>query len=66
MLRVYTYKNCGSCKKATRWLTEQGIDYVELPIRATPPTLEELKRQLGYQNGELRKLFNTRGAITAS
>ena len=60
-MKIYTYKNCGSCKKATKWLAEQGISFDELPIRDTPPSVEELQLMLGYQNGELRKLFNTGG-----
>lgn len=61
MLKVYTYKNCGSCKKATKWLSAQGLAFEECPIRETPPTLDELKQQLSYQGGVLRKLFNTAG-----
>ena len=60
-MKIYTYKNCGTCKKATKWLKAQGIDFEELPIRETPPGVDALKRMLAYQNGELRKLFNTAG-----
>lgn len=60
-MKIYTYKNCGSCKKATKWLKEQGIGFEELPIRETPPSIDELKQMLAYQNGELKKLFNTAG-----
>ena len=60
-MKIYTYKNCGSCKKAIKWLDAQGITYKELPIRETPPSVTELRKMLGYQNGELRKLFNTAG-----
>lgn len=60
-MKIYTYKNCGSCKKATKWLNEKGVAFVELPIRETPPTVTELKQMLAYQNGELKRLFNTAG-----
>lgn len=60
-MRIYTYKNCGSCKKATKWLDAEGIAYEELPIRDTPPSVVELREMLTHQNGELRKLFNTAG-----
>ncbi|MEN8724696.1 MAG: arsenate reductase family protein [Lentimonas sp.] len=60
-MKIYTYKNCGSCKKATKWLKEQGVDFEELPIRETPPSVAKLKQMLAYQNGELKKLFNTAG-----
>lgn len=58
---VYTYKNCGTCKKATKWLDTKGIAYVEKPIRETPPTKSELKRMLKIYDGDLRRLFNTSG-----
>jgi arsenate reductase len=61
MMKIYTYKNCGSCKKATKWLDAQGVDYEEIAIRETPPSVAELKAMLSYQNGEIRKLFNTAG-----
>ena len=60
-MKIYTYKNCGSCKKATKWLDAQGIDYDERPIRETPPTVNELKQMLDFQGGDLSKLFNTAG-----
>ncbi|MDP4643833.1 MAG: arsenate reductase family protein [Opitutales bacterium] len=60
-MKIYTYKNCSTCKKATKWLDAQGIAYDELPIRDTPPTVAELKAMLGYQDGDLKKLFNTAG-----
>lgn len=60
-MKVYTYKNCGSCQKATKWLHAQGFEYEELPIRETPPNTGELRKMLAYQNGEIRKLFNTAG-----
>jgi len=58
---IYTYKNCSTCKKATKWLNGQGIDFEERPIRETPPSAVELKTMLAHQDGELRKLFNTAG-----
>ncbi|WPJ95769.1 arsenate reductase family protein [Coraliomargarita algicola] len=60
-MKIYTYKNCGTCKKATKWLDAHGIAYEELPIRETPPTPAELEQMLSYQAGDLRKLFNTAG-----
>lgn len=60
-MKIYTYKNCGSCKKATKWLNEKGVEFDELPIRETPPSMEEFEQMLAYQSGELKKLFNTAG-----
>jgi arsenate reductase len=60
-MKVYTYKNCSTCRKATQWLKEKGIRFTEVPIRETPPTVVELQQMLVFQAGELRKLFNTAG-----
>lgn len=60
-LKIYTYKQCGTCKKAVKWLDAKGVAYGEVPIRETPPTLAELKRMLKAQGGEIKKLFNTSG-----
>ena len=60
-LTVYTYANCDSCRRALKWLRAEGLEFVEKPIRETPPSLAELKAMLAAQGGELRKLFNTSG-----
>lgn len=61
MLKVYTYKNCSTCRKATAWLREKGVSFEELPIRETPPTAGELEAVLKAYGGGLRRLFNTSG-----
>lgn len=61
MIKVYTYKNCSTCKKATKWLISQGIPFDEHPIRETPPTKRELETMLNSYEGDLKKLFNTSG-----
>lgn len=60
-MKIYTYKNCGTCRKAVKWLRENGIEFDELPIRETPPSQAEIKKMLGHLDGELRRLFNTSG-----
>ncbi len=60
-LTVYTYANCDTCRRATKWLRAQGLAFAEKPIRETPPSVAELQTMLTTQGGELRKLFNTSG-----
>lgn len=60
-MKVYIYKNCGSCKKALKWLDANEVAYESLPIRETPPTVPELQAMLDFQQGQLKKLFNTAG-----
>jgi len=58
---VYLYSGCSTCREAGKWLRENNVAFVEKPIRETPPTLDELKRMLAFQNGNLRRLFNSSG-----
>lgn len=60
-MKIYTYKNCFTCRKATKLLEAKGISFEELPIRETPPSRPELEKMLGYYEGDLRRLFNTAG-----
>ena len=62
-LTVYTYSNCDTCRRAVKWLNAHGIDFVEKPIRETPPSPAELRAMLRCVGGRsaLRKLFNTSG-----
>ncbi len=59
-LKVYTLGNCDRCRAATQWLRNRGINFDEIPIRETPPTLPELRAML-KSTGDLRRLFNTAG-----
>lgn len=60
-LTVYTYANCDTCRRAVKWLRAEGVDFVEQPIRETPPSPAELRTMLAAHGGELRRLFNTSG-----
>lgn len=60
-LKLYTYKNCGTCKKALKWLDAQDIAFENHPIRDTPPAKTELKTMLAAMDGNIKKLFNTSG-----
>jgi len=61
MITVYTLAQCSTCRDATRWLRAHRIQFVEKPIRETPPALAELRAMLAHQRGELRRLFNSSG-----
>ena len=60
MLRFYAYKGCDGCRKARKWLTTNGIAFIEIAIRETPPSLTELSQAL-EETKNIRKLFNTSG-----
>ena len=59
-LRVFAYKNCDTCRKALKFLTERKIAHEVIAIREQPPTVKELRAMLGHV-GDLRRLFNTSG-----
>lgn len=61
MISVYAYKGCDTCRKALKWLAEQGIPHEVKAIRETPPSVGELRAALAAFGGDLRPLFNTSG-----
>ena len=61
-LKVYTYRNCDTCRRAVKWLGARGRVFDERAIRETPPSVAELRVMLAALQGERRRLFNTSGA----
>ncbi len=59
-MTIHTLKTCDSCRKATKWLGQNGIPFEEIPIRENPPSKAELRTGL-ESTGDIRKLFNTSG-----
>ena len=59
MLKIYTYAKCSTCRKAVKFLRDHHIQFEEVPIRETPPSLAELKLML--EGRSLKALFNTSG-----
>ncbi|SHJ16195.1 arsenate reductase [Rubritalea squalenifaciens DSM 18772] len=60
MIRIYGYQGCGTCRKAYKWLEEQGLEFEKVAIRETPPSREEFAMALSKYES-IRKLFNTSG-----
>lgn len=60
-MKLYQYPNCSTCRKASKFLTEQGIEFDVVHIVEQPPTRDELKTMLKQYDGKLVKLFNTSG-----
>ena len=57
------YPKCTTCKKAKKWLDEQGVTYVDRHIKEENPTLEELKEWHQKSGLPLKKFFNTSGNL---
>jgi arsenate reductase len=58
---LYAYAKCSTCRDAVKWLNQRGVKFTEQPIYDTPPSVAELRRMLAFQDGNLRRLFNTSG-----
>jgi arsenate reductase (glutaredoxin) len=61
MLRVYSYKNCSTCRDALKWLAKHSIACEVVEIRETPPTGAELAFAYQQHGGDIKKLLNTSG-----
>src|SRR5699024_4179889 len=60
-LTYYGYNRCGTCRKAKKWLDENGITYDEYDITKQPPSREELEELYKKSGLEIKKFFNTSG-----
>ena len=57
--KIYLYRNCGTCRKALKWLAEHDVEFTEIAVREQPPSAVEIKRVIKALGGEVRKVFNT-------
>ncbi len=57
------YPKCSTCKKAKKWLDEQGVAYEARNIKENNPSYEELKRWHGLSGLPLKRFFNTSGLV---
>lgn len=60
-LKFYWYPKCGTCRKAKKWLDENGLPYEEIHIVETPPTRDELADLYKKSGLDIKKFFNTSG-----
>lgn len=60
---IYIHPKCSTCKDAVRFLEGKKIAFTTKDITQTPPTVVELQRMLDYQQGDLKKLFNSSGQL---
>ncbi|MCO4328486.1 arsenate reductase family protein [Staphylococcus hyicus] len=62
MIKFYQYPNCTTCKKAAKFLSEQGVSFEPIDIVQLTPTKDEFKDIVDRSGIEIKKLFNTHGA----
>lgn len=63
MITVLCYPKCGTCRKAEKWLKENGIEYSYRTINEENPTYEELKEWVPKSGLPIAKFFNTSGRL---
>lgn len=60
-MKFICYKNCSTCKKAQKWLDDNGIPYESRDIKTENPSKEELRQWYALSGQPLKKFFNTSG-----
>ena len=60
-MQFLEYPPCTTCKKAKKWLDDNGIAYEDRHIKENKPTYEELKAWYEKSGLPLKKFFNTSG-----
>ena len=60
-VKFIQYPKCTTCKKAQKWLDEQGVDYENIHIVEQTPSKEEIKVIYEASGVPLKKFFNTSG-----
>ncbi len=60
-IQFYHYPKCTTCKKASKWLKDEGIDFTAYDITTDTPTKDELRKFYELSGLPLKKFFNTSG-----
>ena len=55
------YPPCSTCKKAKKWLDDNGVSYTARHIKEQNPSYEDLKGWYEKSGLPLKKFFNTSG-----
>lgn len=63
MVTILCYPKCGTCRKAEKWLKENGIEYNYRPIKEDNPNVAELKAWKEKSGLPVGKWFNTSGLL---
>ena len=57
------YPKCSTCRKAKKWLNDNGIEFEDRDIKLDNPTKEELRKWHEISGLDIKKFFNTSGMI---
>ena len=57
------YPRCTTCKKAQKWLDDNGLQYELRDIKENNPSYDELKEWFAKSGLPLKRFFNTSGQL---
>lgn len=60
------YPKCTTCKKAQKWLEDNGVSFEIRDIKDNNPTYEELSNWYSQSGLPLKRFFNTSGLLYKS
>ncbi|PIC99246.1 MULTISPECIES: arsenate reductase family protein [unclassified Sporosarcina] len=60
-ITYYGYPKCTTCRKAKKWLENEGISFEEHNIAEQPPSEDDLRSMIANSGLEMKKFFNTSG-----
>lgn len=61
MIQLIQYPKCSTCKKAQKWLDDNGIAYEAIHIVEQTPSKEQLSDLYKISGYPLKRFFNTSG-----
>ena len=61
MIKVYCYSRCSTCRKALKWLDDNGVKYEAIDIKADHPDESTLRMYYEKSGLPLKRFFNTSG-----
>lgn len=66
MVKFICYPKCTTCKKAEKWLKENGIEYEIRDIKEDNPSADELMEWYKLSGLPIKRFFNTSGMLYRS
>lgn len=60
---ILCYSRCSTCKKALKWMDENGFEHEDRAIDSENPSASELKKWHKASGLPLKRFFNTSGMI---
>ena len=57
----YSYPKCSTCRKASKWLDQNNINFQLIDIVKEPPSKEFLEMALIQFSSDIKKIFNIKG-----